>query len=568
MPTKAQLEDPMTLMTINEVAEQARLHPLTIRRLIDENKGPMPTHISGRIFVRPEFLDVARLVNGFYAAGAPLRPSCCMMAARLTIGLLLGTALFPAEVRAAGPSGVLSGYGNFAGFENLGQITLDTPGGGCPPTTVDYSANRDELTITSDCPGTNTLAIRNSNSTGFAAATIGGKDYDYRSSGVFEHGSFVYGPAIPLNGQNGADQIEFSRYTTTNNPLIPSIPAEIIQTGGVFTVPPRPAVLSITKGSPTATVISGTIPAAADGEIITSRENLGYIGSGTTIASGGGTSTITLSNNAEQTMAYLQVEFGPTTYCQSTRMYFQELGNISFYTYGTGCNGSLGAAFMTLDTDNGRVGINQAKPAVPLDVVGPAAVGVYGVTRATYGDTAVGLNISVTPGGTGNTARALSIFGIGDNVLLGEYLATPSRFDLFDSNGFNKNYTAPFDFASFRLDGTGQTQFLASPIGAAIVARPVRVSDCGTIINDTGAAAHTLTVPTGLPLGCRIDVIQAGGASSNPTTIGLITFAAGSGETLEQAGSGTLTHTTTGRYARAQLIINSATTFLLTGQVQ
>lgn len=42
----------MTLMTINEVAEQARLHPLTIRRLINENRGPVPTRIGGRIFVR------------------------------------------------------------------------------------------------------------------------------------------------------------------------------------------------------------------------------------------------------------------------------------------------------------------------------------------------------------------------------------------------------------------------------------------------------------------------------------------------------------------------------------
>ena len=453
-------------------------------------------------------------------------------------------------------------------FVPFGPIAFPEPGAACLPTTADYTANRDELTITSNCAGANTLAVRNTNSTGFAAVVGGGLDYDYPASGVFEHWAFVWGPSITLNGQNGADQIEFSRYDTTNNPLVPPAPAEIIQTGGVFKAVPSSAVLSVTSGSSAATVVSGTIPSGANGQLITSRENLGYIGSGTTIQSGGGTTSIVLSKAAVQTTSYLQVEFGPTVYCQSTRIYFQELGNISFYTYGTGCNGTLGAAFATLDTDNGRLGINQTKPATPLDVVGEVSAGVYDSTRATYGDKSGAYAASVTPGGSGTSSTAFTVFGIGDNVLVEQYLTSPSRFDFLDSNGFNKNYTTPFDFASFRLDGTGQTQFIASPIGAATATRSIAVSDCGTIINDTDAAAHTLTVPTGLPPGCRIDVIQAGGAASSPTTTGLITFAAGSGMTLEQGGSGTLTHSTTGQYAVARIILNAATTFVLTGQVQ
>ena len=85
-------------------------------------------------------------------------------------------------------------------------------------------------------------------------------------------------------------------------------------------------------------------------------------------------------------------------------------------------------------------------------------------------------------------------------------------------------------------------------------------SDCGTVIRDTATAAHTYTVPAGLAVGCRVDVIQAGG--------GTITFAAGSGETLEEAGTGTLTHTTTGQFTKAAVMIDSASTFLLSGQVQ
>ena len=48
-------------------------------------------------------------------------------------------------------------------------------------------------------------------------------------------------------------------------------------------------------------------------------------------------------------------------------------------------------------------------------------------------------------------------------------------------------------------------------------------SDCGTVIRDTATAPHTYTVPAGLAVGCRVDVIQAGSG-------GTITFAAGSGE--------------------------------------
>ena len=86
-------------------------------------------------------------------------------------------------------------------------------------------------------------------------------------------------------------------------------------------------------------------------------------------------------------------------------------------------------------------------------------------------------------------------------------------------------------------------------------------SDCGTVIRDTATAAHTYTVPAGLAVGCKVDVIQAGSG-------GTITFAPGSGETLEQAGTGTLTHATTGQFTRAGIMIDSPSTFLLSGQVQ
>ncbi len=98
-------------------------------------------------------------------------------------------------------------------------------------------------------------------------------------------------------------------------------------------------------------------------------------------------------------------------------------------------------------------------------------------------------------------------------------------------------------------------------VSTQTAAYTVSSSDCGTIIRDTATAAHTYTVPAGLAVGCKLDVVQAGSG-------GTITFAAGSGETLEQAGTGTLTHSTTGQFTKAGIMVDSTSSFLLSGQVQ
>lgn len=84
-------------------------------------------------------------------------------------------------------------------------------------------------------------------------------------------------------------------------------------------------------------------------------------------------------------------------------------------------------------------------------------------------------------------------------------------------------------------------------------------ADCGTTIRDTAATAHTYTVGPGLAPGCRIDVIQAGD--------GPVTFAGATGETVEQMGARPA-HRTAGRFAQATLLVDSAATVLLGGQVQ
>lgn len=82
-------------------------------------------------------------------------------------------------------------------------------------------------------------------------------------------------------------------------------------------------------------------------------------------------------------------------------------------------------------------------------------------------------------------------------------------------------------------------------------------TDCGTTVRFIGTSPATVTVPTGLPIGCHINVTQVQSA-------GTVTFSPGSGETIRAYSSATQT---LGQYAVAQILIDSAATFELSGQV-
>ncbi len=101
---------------------------------------------------------------------------------------------------------------------------------------------------------------------------------------------------------------------------------------------------------------------------------------------------------------------------------------------------------------------------------------------------------------------------------------------------------------------------IANVVRSRSGAYTMQALDCGTTIRDTSQSAHTYTIPAGLPIGCKVSVLQAAG--------GTVTFAGAAGLTLEQAGSGAMSHTTAAVYAKADITIDSATTFLLAGQVQ
>lgn len=81
-------------------------------------------------------------------------------------------------------------------------------------------------------------------------------------------------------------------------------------------------------------------------------------------------------------------------------------------------------------------------------------------------------------------------------------------------------------------------------------------ADCGKTVKLTNAAAITLTVPAGLPDGCRLILVQGGAGAVTPTA---------SGTTLIQRESLTKTD---GQSAVAWLIWTAADTYILGGELQ
>ena len=95
---------------------------------------------------------------------------------------------------------------------------------------------------------------------------------------------------------------------------------------------------------------------------------------------------------------------------------------------------------------------------------------------------------------------------------------------------------------------------VSSPAAASYL---VQTSDCGTTIEPAATSATVVTVPSGLPLGCRIDVNQVGPAQ--------ISFQAGSSMTMHAYNGATKL---AGTYASARILVDSANAFLLSGQIQ
>ncbi len=123
----------------------------------------------------------------------------------------------------------------------------------------------------------------------------------------------------------------------------------------------------------------------------------------------------------------------------------------------------------------------------------------------------------------------------------------------------------------FSIDGQGNTvqsgtaringvlQASASQVNGIAETRTVRKADCGTIMRSSSDTALTLSVPNGLPVGCRIDIIQAGQ--------GTVRIAGNGTMRSERLRAQSAVQETQGRFAEASLLIDSRSSFLLGGQV-
>ena len=100
------------------------------------------------------------------------------------------------------------------------------------------------------------------------------------------------------------------------------------------------------------------------------------------------------------------------------------------------------------------------------------------------------------------------------------------------------------------VTATGSLQARGGIVAAETSERGLRPADCGTTLRDTGASAHAYEVPIGLPIGCRIDVLQEGR--------GRVTVAPEAGETMEAFGPASVT---AGLHAHLQIIVDTDRTF-------
>lgn len=172
-----------------------------------------------------------------------------------------------------------------------------------------------------------------------------------------------------------------------------------------------------------------------------------------------------------------------------------------------------------------------------------------------YGDTLTVTGATILSGGLNETG--ISVFNTEANF--GGALTDAE-------SGVARDIKANTNGIAFKGGLYGDTMQVLGGVVAPITASGTLVAaNCGTTLRDVVTSANTVTVPTGLPVGCKIDIVQIG--TDGTATDGLVTFAAGSGMTLEQLGT-SATHKTTGQYARASLLIDTTSSFLITGQVQ
>ncbi|RUT27411.1 hypothetical protein C0V97_01175 [Asaia sp. W19] len=403
-----------------------------------------------------------------------------------------------------------------------------------------YDANKGEFTIENNTGSNNALAIKTTNANGFAAIAFDGPDMTY--GGNFEHGAVGWGPRVAYGPDVGVDYFEISRFTydgTFNRQPVPFM----WQTTGTELVPwgMTTAYGIVTKGSATITCVGGCTFPGDTGQILDTPAEYGLFPAGTTIVSGAGTKTMTLSKAALASSASATAgtyfRFGNAEGSQHDFLVYTPMGNADYYRFSDAKWGNFtNAPYFSIDRVNGRLGVLNPLPATPLDVSGAILSNISGATSLNAYSGNGALNAQVTPGVAGQK-NILHAYAVNTNQFNLNWEANPQRITMQDVN-------AGANIFEFRMDGSWQSQQYAHPVDTITADTTLsNTAHCGRTLAVNSSSAVTITVANWTLVGCRITVTQAG--------TGAVTLAPAAGLTLgsyvTQAQTGP--YTLPGQYA-------------------
>lgn len=331
-----------------------------------------------------------------------------------------------------------------------------------------------EFLIRGGTSGANVAAFQNDDPAGYSAITFRTQDVAYPApagaSLYYEHG------AIGASEPHAATFVEASRFDTASTATLPPNAFWLLQTGGAFQNAAY-ATCTLTSGQPTITLTAGgNFPSSINGRTITDARVPGTrIPPNTTIVSGQGTATLTLSANALSSGTFVQLIYGTLTFGQYHVFDASSLNTIDWYTWASGI--ARVDVYFRMDRVNGRIGVGaftfQDVPTSELDVLGNAT---FGTDRTQRFATAYVAPINIWDTGT----RGLSWVKVGVNTFRIEWDAAPSRIDFKDVL-FSKQPLQLF------MDGSGRAAVnLLNMYTSAPPASATAAGNLGDVAWDTG----------------------------------------------------------------------------------
>ena len=253
----------------------------------------------------------------------------------------------------------------------------------------------------------------------------------------------------------------------------------------------------------------------------------------------------------------INVNCNRTNYMKATTTGELDCQYLTLRQDGPGSDGSgllidaqnTGLGFLS-DTEMVASSVNKSTGAVKF--AEDIQQGVINIGKTMYG-TSIGANV-----GAGQAALLVQAAGgAAWNYALQAYDASGVEYYSVDGKG-NSTQTGSANVAKSVYVG-GVLQATATRINKLMAPRMVEVADCGTIVRSTGDGELKLSVPAGLPIGCRIGVIQAGE--------GAVVIDGDKAMQIERLGAHSATQQTSGRFTEASLLIDSKSSFLVGGQV-